>query len=117
MRLKAAAGLFELGFGPRHVPQQCVQLLRTQYQQSEHKYEQDFGTQPHDSLLRNALLLGNRGCCSGRVLFVTFTQHPSISMKQISVPHPTIHSFVTLCPSATAVVVLAGFSSSAFMAD
>src|SRR5579864_5016901 len=51
LRLEAAAGLFELSFSPRHVSQQCVQLLRTQYQQAEHDYEQDFGTQTHDSPL------------------------------------------------------------------
>jgi hypothetical protein len=44
LRLEAAAGLFELSFSPHHVSQQCVQLLWTQCQQSEHKYEQDFGT-------------------------------------------------------------------------
>ena len=36
---EAAAGLFELGFSPRHVSQQGVQLLQTEQQQSEHKYE------------------------------------------------------------------------------
>jgi len=72
LRLEAAAGLFELGFSPRHVSQQRVQLLWTQYQQSEHKYEQDFSTQTHDSPLGNALLVGNGGCCSGRLLFVSF---------------------------------------------
>jgi hypothetical protein len=51
LRLEAAAQLFELGFHPRHMSQQCVQLLWTQYQQSEHKYEQDFCTQTHDSPL------------------------------------------------------------------
>ena len=44
LRLEASTGLFELRFSPRYVSQQCVQLLRTQYQQSEHEYEQDFGT-------------------------------------------------------------------------
>ena len=72
LRLEAAAGLFELGFSPRHVSQQRVQLLWTQYQQSEHKYEQDFGTQTHDSALGNAWLVGNVGGCSGRLLFVSF---------------------------------------------
>ena len=37
--LEAAAGFFELGFSPRHVSQQCVQVLWTEQQQSEHKYE------------------------------------------------------------------------------
>ena len=72
LRLEAAAGLFELGFSPRHVPQQCMQLFRTQYQQSDHKYEQDFTTQSHNSPLSNALLLGDGGCYSGRLLFVSF---------------------------------------------
>jgi hypothetical protein len=39
LRLEAAARLFKLGFGPRHVSQQCVQLLWTQDEQSEHDYE------------------------------------------------------------------------------
>jgi hypothetical protein len=53
------------------VSQQRVQLLWTQYQQSEHKYEQDFGTQTHDSPLGNAFA-GNGSCRSGRLLFVSF---------------------------------------------
>ena len=71
-RLEAATRLFELDFSPCHVSQQRVQLLWTQYQQSEHKYEQDFGSQTHDSLLGNALLVGSGGGCSGRLLFVSF---------------------------------------------
>jgi hypothetical protein len=51
LRFEAAAGLFELSFSPRYVSQQFVQLLWTQYQESEHKYEQNFGTQTHDSPL------------------------------------------------------------------
>jgi hypothetical protein len=72
LRLEAAAGLFERSFSPRYVSQQCVQLLWTQYQQSEDKYEQDFGAQTHDSPLGDALVLGNGGCCGGRLLFVSF---------------------------------------------
>jgi hypothetical protein len=72
LRLEAAASLFELGFSPRHVSQQGVQLLRTQYQQSEHKYEQDFCTQAHRSPLGNALVLGSVGCRADRLLFVSF---------------------------------------------
>jgi|ERR1700685_3529057 hypothetical protein len=71
LRFEAAAGLFELDFSPRHVSQQRVQLLWTQYQQSEHKYEQDFGSQTHDSPLGNALLVGSGGGCSGWLLFVS----------------------------------------------
>src|SRR6266852_886173 len=70
LRLEAAACLFELGFSPCHVSQQCVQLLWTQNQQSEHKHEQDFGTQTHDSPLGQALVVGNGGCCAGRLLFI-----------------------------------------------
>lgn len=51
LTLESAACLFELSFSPCHVSQQCVQLLWTQYQQSEHKYEQDFGAKTHDSPL------------------------------------------------------------------
>jgi hypothetical protein len=72
LRLEAAARLFELGFSPRKVSQQCVQLLWTQYQQSEHKYEQDFGTQAHDSPLGYALVAANCVGCAGRLLFVDF---------------------------------------------
>src|ERR1700674_4481839 len=70
LRLEAAARLCELGFSPRHLSQQCVQLIWTQYQQSEHKYEQDFGTKTHDSPLSYALVVCNGGCCVGRPLFV-----------------------------------------------
>jgi hypothetical protein len=45
------------------------------------------------------------------------TSNPRISMNRISVPKPTIHPLVTLWSSAMVVVVVAGFSSSAFMAD
>jgi len=51
LRLEVAPRLCELSFCARHVSQQRVQLLRTQYQQSEHDYEQDFETQTHVSLL------------------------------------------------------------------
>jgi hypothetical protein len=54
------------------VPQQRVQLLRTQYQQSEQKYEQDFGTQTHDSPLGHTLVVGTGGRCAGRLLFLSF---------------------------------------------
>jgi len=72
LRLEAAAGLFELSFSPRYVSQQCVQLLRTQYQQSEHKYEQDFGIQTHCSPLGGPLRGRNGGCGAGRFLLVSF---------------------------------------------
>jgi hypothetical protein len=72
LRLEAAARFFELSLSPRHMSQQCVQLLWTQDQQSEHKYEQDFGTQTHDSPLGYALVVGNGGCCASRLLFVSF---------------------------------------------
>jgi hypothetical protein len=72
LRLEAAAGLFELSFSPRHVSQQCVQLLRTQYQQSEHEYEQDFGSQTHGSPPGYALVVGDSGCDAGRLFFVSF---------------------------------------------
>jgi len=51
LRLEVPAGLFELSFRPHHMSQQRVQLLRTQDQQSEHEYEQDFCTEAHDSPL------------------------------------------------------------------
>jgi hypothetical protein len=72
LRLEAAAGFFELRFSPRRVSQQRVQPLGTQYQQSEHKYEQDFGAHTHDSPLDNPLVLGSGGRCAGRLLFVSF---------------------------------------------
>src|ERR1700720_1426752 len=55
LRLETAARLFELGFRPRYMSQQFVQLPWTQYQQSEHKYEQNFRCETHDSLLGYAL--------------------------------------------------------------
>jgi hypothetical protein len=70
LRFETAVGLFELSFSPRHVSQQCVQLLRTQYQEAEHEYEQDFGTQTHDSPLGFALIVGDGGCDAGRLFFV-----------------------------------------------
>src|SRR4029077_7234868 len=72
LRLEAAAGLFELSFSPCHVSQQCVQLLRTQYQQAEPEYETDFGSQTHDSPLGYALAVGDGGCNAGRLFFVSF---------------------------------------------
>ena len=72
LRFEAAAGLFELSFSPRHVSQQCVQLLRTLHHQSEHEYEQDFGTKTHDSPLDHALVVGDGGCDAGRLFFVSF---------------------------------------------
>jgi hypothetical protein len=33
------------------VSQHCVQPLRSQYQECEHKHEQDFSAEIHDSLL------------------------------------------------------------------
>jgi hypothetical protein len=71
LRLEAATRLFELGVSPRPVSQQCVHLLWTQYQQSEHNYEQDFRTQAHDSPLENAGL-GNGRCGFGRLLVLSF---------------------------------------------
>src|SRR5437870_5348474 len=71
-RLESPACLFELGFSACHVSQQCVQLLWTQYQQSEHNYEQDFRAKTHDSPLGYALVVGNGGFCAGRLLFVSF---------------------------------------------
>ena len=61
LRLETAAGLFELSFSPRHMSQQCVQLLRTQYQQSQHQHEQDFCSNTHDSPLGQVLVVGNGG--------------------------------------------------------
>ena len=51
LRLYAARRILELGFSPRYVSQRCVQPLRSQYQQCEHKHEQDFSAETHDSLL------------------------------------------------------------------
>jgi hypothetical protein len=72
LSLETAAGLFKLSFSPRHVSQQCVQLLRTQYQQSEHKHEQDFGTYPHDSPLGCVLAAGDGDRGADRLLFISF---------------------------------------------
>jgi hypothetical protein len=72
LSLEAAARLFELGFSSRHMSQQCVQLLWTQYQQPKHDYEQDFGSQTHDSPLGYALVVGNGGGWASRILFVGF---------------------------------------------
>src|ERR1700722_8865392 len=72
LRLEAAACVFELSFSSYHVSQQRVQLLWTQYQQSEHKHEQDFSAKTHDSRLGDALVVGNGGCCcAGRLLFLS----------------------------------------------
>src|SRR5690348_7133823 len=49
LRLEVAACLFELSLSPCHASQQCVQLLWTQYQQSEHKHEQDLRSKTHAS--------------------------------------------------------------------
>jgi hypothetical protein len=49
-----------------------VQLLWTQYQQAEHKYEQDFGTQTHDSSLGYPVVAGDAACDAGRLFFVSF---------------------------------------------
>src|SRR5713101_9453012 len=70
LRLEAAACLFELSSSPGHVSQQGVQLLWTQYQQSEHNHEQNFRAKTHDSPLGQALVVGNRGCCAVWLLFV-----------------------------------------------
>ena len=51
LRLESGACLFQPGFSPCHVSQQSRQLLWTQYQQSERKYEQDFRAKTHDSPL------------------------------------------------------------------
>jgi hypothetical protein len=72
LRFEAAARLFELDFSPRQVSQQCVQLLWTQDQQSEHKYEENFGTQAHGSPLGCALVIGNDGRWAWRLVFVSF---------------------------------------------
>jgi hypothetical protein len=72
LRFEASAGLFELSFSPRHVSQQRVQLLWTQHQQAKEKYEQDFGTEAHDSPLRYDWVVSNSGCGAGRLLFVSF---------------------------------------------
>jgi hypothetical protein len=45
------------------------------------------------------------------------TRSPSISVNRTSVPKPTIHSLVRAWSAAIVVVVLTGFSSSAFIAD
>jgi hypothetical protein len=72
LRLETAARLLELGFSLRYMSQKCVQTLWTQYQQSEHDYEQDFRTETHDSPLGHAWNFGNGGLCTGWLLFVSF---------------------------------------------
>jgi len=69
LRLEAAPCLFKLGFSPCHVSQQYLQLSRTQDQQSEHNYEQDFDAKTHDSPLGYTLFAGNAGCCAAGLLF------------------------------------------------
>src|ERR1700688_5019512 len=72
LRLEAAACVFQLSFSSYHVSQQRVQLLWTQYQQSEQKHEQDFRSKTHDSPLGQAVVVGNGGrCCAGRLLFLS----------------------------------------------
>src|SRR5215472_1794423 len=51
VRPEFAPCLFELGFSSRHLRPQTVELLGTQQDQSEHKYEQDFTPNTHDSPL------------------------------------------------------------------
>src|SRR6266478_9742001 len=70
LRLEAAACLFELSLSPCQASQQRVQLLWTQYQQSQHQHEQDFRSKTHDSPLGQALVVGNGGCCADRRLVV-----------------------------------------------
>jgi hypothetical protein len=54
------------------VSQHCVQPLRSQYQECEHKHEQDFSAETHDSPLNQALVIGNSRCCADQLLFVSF---------------------------------------------
>jgi hypothetical protein len=64
------AYLFELGSKARHMSQQSVQLLGTQYEQSEHEDEQDFGSEAQGSPLAY-LLIGDGGYGGfGRAFFV-----------------------------------------------
>src|SRR5438270_1310183 len=73
LRLEAACCLFELSLSARDVPQQFVHLLWTHHQQTEYKYEQNFGTEPHASPPSYALVVGNGGCCcADRLLVVSF---------------------------------------------
>jgi transcriptional regulator with GAF, ATPase, and Fis domain len=57
---------------PRNVSQHCVQLLWSQYDESEHNHKQDFSAKTHDSPLGHALAVGSGGCCVGQPLFVSF---------------------------------------------
>src|SRR6266850_4408249 len=72
LRLEATACLFELSFSPGHMSQQGLQLLWTQYQQCEHKYEQDFDAKTHGSPLSYTLFIGNDGCSADRLFFLSF---------------------------------------------
>jgi hypothetical protein len=70
--LYAARGILEFGFSPRHVSQHGVQPLWSQHHEAEHKHEQDFRSETHDSLLAHGLGAGNGGCCAGRLFFFGF---------------------------------------------
>jgi hypothetical protein len=56
LRFETAARFYELGFGPGSVKQHGVKSFRPQHQESKHKREYDFRSEPHDSLLGQALL-------------------------------------------------------------
>src|ERR1700722_7818054 len=87
-------------YSPRHVSQQCVHLLWTQHQQSEHKYEQDFGTQAPDSPLGNAVL-GNGRCGSARFSSSAFM--PALKPRMLS-PSPLPNSGSFLGPNTSKAI-------------
>jgi hypothetical protein len=70
LRPQATACLFKLGFKARRMSQQSVQLLWTQYKQSEHEDEQDFGSEAQGSPLAYFLIAGTGYGC-GRAFFVS----------------------------------------------
>src|ERR1700693_6000609 len=57
LRSWATRRILEFSFCPRQVDQHCVQPLRTQYQECEHKHEEHFHAETHDSLLGYAVPL------------------------------------------------------------
>jgi hypothetical protein len=51
VRLYPARRILEFRFCPRYVSQHRVQPLRSQYQECEHKHDQDFNAETHNSPL------------------------------------------------------------------
>ena len=72
LRLYAARRILEFSFSSDRVSQHGLQPLWSQDDESEHKHEQDFRSESHDSPLRYGLVIGNYGGRAGWFLFLSF---------------------------------------------